>query len=147
MFCLYLIQHMAASKTRTFCVCPWHTRPIPTTILSYSFSHSVELPLGFTGVVLYLHFLHKMVTLTHFRYSRQYVCCTKAMSARYFDVSIRMLVCFWAYADVCMQIKQVHFTSCQKYAQLLSQSFQYLKTTCCSIALFCVCYRVVRLAS
>lgn len=68
-FCLYLIQQTAASKTRTFCVCHGYTHPITTTILSYSFSHSVELPLGFTGVVLYLHFLHKKVTFTHFRNS------------------------------------------------------------------------------
>lgn len=34
-----------------------HTHTNTTNILSYSFSHSVELPLGFTGVVLYLHHL------------------------------------------------------------------------------------------
>lgn len=37
----------------------------------------------------------------------------------------------------------VHFTSHQNNVQLFSQSFQYLKTTCCSLALSRICYRVI----
>lgn len=114
MFCLYLIQHTAASKTRTFCVCPWHTHLIPTTILSYSFSHSVELPLGFTGVVLYLHFLHKTVTFTHFRYSScwQYVLLYKSNACTLFrcfhrDAHLLLSVRRCAYAD---QVCAFHFS-------------------------------------
>lgn len=41
-----------------------HAHTNTTNILSYSFSHSVELPLGFTGVVLYLHHLRETVIFT-----------------------------------------------------------------------------------
>lgn len=53
-FCPYLNQHTAASNVWTFCVgvCIHDTHTNTANILSYSFSHSVELPLGFTGVVL-----------------------------------------------------------------------------------------------
>lgn len=46
------------------CVCTCRAQTNSTNILSYSFSHSVELPLGFTGVVLYLHHLCETVTFT-----------------------------------------------------------------------------------
>lgn len=63
-FCLYLNQPTAASNAWTFCVCTCRAHTHTTSILSYSFSHSVELPLGFTGVVLYLHHLCETVTFT-----------------------------------------------------------------------------------
>lgn len=61
---LYLNQPTAASNARTFCVCTCRAHTNTTNILSYSSSHSVELPLGFTGVVLYLHRLCETATFT-----------------------------------------------------------------------------------
>lgn len=64
------------------CTCRAHANT--TNILSSSFSHSVELPLGFTGVVLYLHHLCETVTFTdQFRYSKMtfQIICEKAVPA------------------------------------------------------------------
>lgn len=87
-FCLYLNQQTAASNAWTFCVRTRGARTNTTSILSYSFSHSVELPLGFTGVVLYLH--HQCETFTpnsldtvHY-YISVYLCKSSACTLLWF---------------------------------------------------------------
>lgn len=89
MFCLYLNQPTAASNAWTFCVCTSCAHTHTTNILSYPFSHSVELPLGFTGVVLYLHHLCETVTFTQnnldtVRMTFQFI-GAKAVPAHYFE--------------------------------------------------------------
>lgn len=70
------------------CTCRAHTKT--TNILSYSSSHSVELPLGFTGVVLYLHHLCETATFTQNNLDTVWMTFqfigAKAVPAHYFDV-------------------------------------------------------------
>lgn len=81
-------------------VCTWRTHSNTTNTLSYSFSHSVELPLGFTGVVLYLHHLCETVTFTRnnldtVRMTFQFT-CAKAVPAHYsefYDVCFFVSFC------------------------------------------------------
>lgn len=76
-------------------VCTYGAHANTTSILSSSFSHSVELPLGFTGVVLYLHHLCETVTFTdQFRYSKMtfQIICEKAVPAHCIDFLIFVLL-------------------------------------------------------
>lgn len=129
------------------CVCTWRAHTNTTNILSYSFSHSVELPLGFTGVVLYLHHLCETVTFTRnnldtVRTTFQFT-GAKAVPAHYSEfygvyflcffvvfylssASLQGSKCIW----LCIQIKHMPFTFHQRYGQTtFSKSFQYLKIT------------------
>lgn len=105
MFCLYLNQPTAASNAWTFCVWTWceHTN---TNILSYSFSHSVELPLGFTGVVFiftspmwnshfYTNILDTVRMTWHFSLSVQKQCLHITLNYYFFYVSDVFFVVFF----------------------------------------------------
>lgn len=90
-----------------------HAHTHTTNILSYSFSHSVELPLGFTGVVLYLHHLCETViftrnTLDTVWMTFQFI-SAKAVPAHYFVFFSCMLsfirFCMW----LCIQF-QTHLS-------------------------------------
>lgn len=140
MFRLYLNQQTAASNAWTFYVCTWRAHTNTTSILSYLFSHSVELPLGFTGVVLYLHHLRETVTFTQNKLDTVRMTVHRSNSSActllwLFDVSesfcfFHLLLSKAAYVYDCVQIKHTPFTFHQRYGQLLSQkSFQYLKIT------------------
>lgn len=108
-FCLYLNQPTAASNAWTFCVCTCRAHTHTTSILSYSFSHSVELPLGFTGVVLYLHHLCETVTFTQnnldtAKMTFQFI-SAKAVPAHYFKClmfqNTLLLLLFVLFCFVC----------------------------------------------
>lgn len=127
------------------CVHDLHTNT-PNT-LSYSFSYSVELPLGFTGVVLYVHHLCETVTFTQnnldtVRMTFQFA---KAVPAHYFEFSClkNPLLCVFFilfYFFICFSPRQrMYMTvytnqthafhlSPKVWSTTFSKSFQYLKT-------------------
>lgn len=61
-FCLYLNQQTSCFQMSGHFVCVHdvHT-PTQQSILSYSLSHSVELPLVFTGVVFYITYVKQQL--------------------------------------------------------------------------------------
>lgn len=98
---LSVFKSTAASDAWTFglCVCKPHAHS-QQNILSYSFSHSVKLPLRFTGVVFYLLRLCETVTFTRdtvrtvFQFTG-----AKAVPAHYFELlnSEVMFLIVWFY--------------------------------------------------
>lgn len=126
------------------CACVWraHTPPPTTNILSYSFSHSVELPLGFTGVVFLptwnTHFYTETIGTAF-----QSVSAT-AVPAHYFDFFMfcfssaslqgSMHVCVWVcvyifpiYTTVSTNQTHAFYFSPKVWSTTFSKSFQYLK--------------------
>lgn len=124
-------------------VCTWCTHTHTTNTLSYSFSHSVELPLGFTGVVLYLHHLCETVTFTRnnldtVRMTFQFT-GAKAVPAHYsefYDVCVFVLFCFICFSPrqhmyMTVYTNQTHafHLSPKVWSTTFSKRFQYLKIT------------------
>lgn len=103
-FCLFTLflsvfksTHSCFKNQDILCVYMTHTHTKPTTILSYSFSHSVELPLGLLGL-FYIYITYLKKTFTHFRYSYGWhdVYCAKAVPAHFFEV-LMFPVCFFLF--------------------------------------------------
>lgn len=110
--------------------------------LSYSFSHSVELPLGFTGVVLYLHHFCETVTFTRNNLDTvwmtfQFTSATTvpAHYSELFDVCVFILFYFHLLLSkaACKTVytNQTHafHLSPKVWSTTFSKRFQYLKIT------------------
>lgn len=127
-------------------MCTYGAHTNTTNILSYSFSHSVELPLGFTGVVLYLHHLCETATFT--KNSLDTVQTTfqftgaKAVPAHHFEylmihVFCSFLLLFLIYFSPRQHLYMTVYTtethafhlSPKVWSSTFSKSFQYLKIT------------------
>lgn len=151
-FCLYLNQQTAASNAWTLCVCTCGAHTNTTSILSYSFSHSVELPLGFTGVVFIFTSPMWNFYSEQFRYSTHYIsvyrckrsACTLLWifwwfsEIMYFYVFVCFgvfcfLICFsprqHMYMTLCTNQTHAFHLSPKVWSTTFSKSFQYLKIT------------------
>lgn len=131
-FCLYLNQQTAASNAWTLPVCTCGAHTNTTSILSYSFSHSVELPLGFTGVVFIFTSPMWNFYSEQFRYSTHYISVYQCKRS-----ACTLLWIFWWFSEIMYFYVFVCFGVFLFFNLLLSKAayvydFVYKSNTCLS---------------